>query len=269
MSLDDEVAQNFEDPGGGGEGEATPDQESPVEEQAPSSPRLIQVGAYSVPEEELQSLVEFQNWARANEDKMEAFGAYLRGEAEFVKPEPKEEEPPKVDWDVVDPNIRRAYEAQQAQLASMQERLASFEEPLNTIQQAQQNQAQLEAQQALDAASGKIQERFKLNDDELDQLADDAASLNIVPSLRAQGMAPQAALETALETAFWRDEKWRSRIIDEEIASRDANGRKARASAVTGTSGGNGVGLDSAPRNEQERRDAMAAEIAEALRGTP
>ena len=252
-----------EDPGGGEGGTVT---ESP---EAPPSPRLVQIGNLSVPEEELQSLLEFQNWARGNPDKMEAFGQYLRGEAQFIKERRAEPEEPKVDWSLVDPNIKAAYDAQAKTISELNERVQSFEEPLTYMQQEQMNRGRAEAQQAVDAAAGKIQERFKLNDDELDQLADEAEKLNIVPSLRAQGMAPQAALETALETAFWRDEKWRARVVDEEIASRGASDRKARASQVTGMSGGNGDGLSSRPANEQERRDAMASEIAEALRGTP
>src|SRR5262249_10856887 len=155
---------------------------------------------------------EFQNWARANTDKMDAFGQYLRGEAEFVVPE--KEKAPEIDWTVVDPNIRSAYEQQAARLEEMQSRIEAFEEPITAIQEQQASQFRNEVQVALDAATGKIQDRFKLNDDELDQLAEDAAKLNIVPSLRAQGMEPQAALETALETAFWSGDKWRQRVVD-------------------------------------------------------
>lgn len=244
----------------GGEGGSGTEPESP-------SPRFVQVGNLSVPEEEIVSLLEFQNWARGNPDKMEAFGQYLRGEAQFVLPEPEKQ--PQIDWSVVDPNIRSAYEQQQQRLEELQERMQSFEEPLTQIQEAQASQFRNEVQIALDAATGKIQDRFKLNDDELDQLADDAARLNIVPSLRAQGMEPQAALETALETAFWSGDRWRQRAIDEEIAARNGNDRRSRASQVTGTSGGGADGLPSVPRDEGERRKAMAAEIAEALRGTP
>jgi hypothetical protein len=249
-----------EETGGSGEGGDQPPEEPP-------SPRLVQVGNLSVPEDEVVSLLEFQNWARANPDKMEAFGQYLRGEAEFRVPEkPKQ---PEIDWTVVDPNIKSAYEQQAARLEELQSKIDAFEEPITQIQEQQASQFRNEVQVALDAATGKIQERFKLNDDELDQLAEDAAKLNIVPSLRSQGMEPQAALETALETAFWSGERWRTRVVDEEIAARNGNDRKSRASQITGVSGGNGEGLSSRPQNEGDRRAAMTAEIAEALRGTP
>jgi DNA-binding transcriptional MerR regulator len=253
---------------GGGEDQQQHQQQPPVAPSTPSpGPRLVQVGNVTLPEEEVLSLVEFQNWARSNPDKMEAFGEYLRGEAQFVKPERTKE--PEVDWDLVDPTVRTVYETQQRRLEELQNRVDQVEAPMSQIQQDIVARTRQEVQQALDAATGRIADRFKLSDDEVEQLAGEAAGLNIVPSLRAQGMPPQAALETALETAFWRDEKWRKKVVDEEISSRTAEGRKARASQVGGTHAGADNGLDSQPRDEGERRKAMASEIAEALRGTP
>jgi hypothetical protein len=198
---------------------------------------------------------------------MEAFGEYLRGEAQFVRPE--KEKAPDIDWDMVDPTVRTVYETQQKRLEELQSRVDQVEAPVSQIQQDIVARTRQEVAQALDAATGRIQERFKLSDDEIEDLAGSAAKLNIVPSLRAQGMEAQAALETALETAFWRDEKYRAKVVDEEISSRGAEGRKARASQVGGTHAGADNGLDSQPRDEGERRKAMASEIAEALRGTP
>lgn len=274
MSIDpNELEQQFAPEGAelgeGGEppAEPQPPPSPPEVEPEPEGPRLIQVGNMNVPEEDLVSLLEFQSWARSNPEKMDAFGRYLRGEAQFMVPE--QPKAPQVDWDMVDPNIKNAYDEQQKRLDELQNRLQSFEGPLEAMQQEQINRVRSEAQVAIDAATGKMMDRFKLSDDEIDQLADAAAKLNIVPSLRAQGMAPQAALETALETAFWSDEKWRSRVVDEELAARGAEGRKARASQVGGTHAGAGAGLDSSPTTDAEKRTAMAAEIAEALRGTP
>jgi hypothetical protein len=244
------------------------------EPSAPPSPRKISVRGQEIDEDDVASLLEFQQWAQSNPDKMQAFASYLRGEAQFVKGEPEPETPkaPEIDWDVVDPNVRAAYEAQQARLDALQEKVGEWEGPIQSIQQRQYAQAQQEANEALDAAASRIMDRFKLTDDEMDDLADEAARLNIVPGLRQQGMAPQAALETALETAFWRNEKYREKVIDEQVSSRSANGRREKAGKISGTSGAAGDGIGSAqpvPTNEAERRTAMAAEIAEALRGTP
>lgn len=280
MSSVDPVEQQFEATEQGAGGEQPPASDSiPTPEEpppAPPSPRKISVRGQEIDEDDVASLLEFQQWAQSNPEKMQAFAQYLRGEAQFVKGEAQREpEPPKepeIDWDVVDPNVRAAYEQQQARIEALQSKVGEIEQPLQSIQARQFEQAQKEANEALEAAAGKIMERFKLTDDEMDDLADEAARLNIVPGLRQQGMAPQAALETALETAFWRNEKWRSRVIDEQVSSRSANGRKEKAAKISGTSGAAGDGIGSAqpvPTDEAERRTAMAAEIAEALRGTP
>ncbi len=253
-------------------------EETPEEPEsgAPPSARKISVRGQEIDEDDVASLLEFQQWAQSNPDKMQAFASYLRGEAQFVKGEPEKEpepaKPPEIDWDLVDPNVRVAYEQQQARLDALQEKVGQFEEPIQTLQARQYAAQQAEATAALDAAANKIMDRFKLTEDEMDDLADEAARLNIVPGLRQQGMAPQAALETALETAFWRNEKYREKVIDEQVSSRSANGRRQKAAQISGTSGAAGDGIGSGetvPANETERRTAMAAEIAEALRGTP
>lgn len=281
MAATDPIEQQFE-----AAEEDAPEPQEPASDSIPTPgepepgasppPRKITVNGNEIDEDDVASLLEFQQWAQSNPDKMQAFASYLRGEAQFVRsdspPEPEAPKPPEIDWDVVDPNVRAAYEAQQARLDALQEKVGTFEEPIQTLQRRQYEAQQAEANQALDAAAGKIMERFKLTEDEMDDLADDAARLNIVPGLRQQGMAPQAALETALETAFWHNEKYREKVIDEQVSSRSANGRRQKAAQISGTSGAAGDGIGSAqpvPTDEGERRTAMAAEIAEALRGTP
>ena len=244
---------------------------------APPGPSMLSVRGQEVSEDDLASLLEFQSWAESNPDHMRAFAEYLRGEARFVKgepepPPPPEPQVPQIDWETVDPSVRQVYEAQHAELEALQERMSKFEEPLQSLQQHQYEAARAEAETALQAATGRISDRFKLNDDEMEDLAQEAAQLQIVPQLRAQGLSPEQAIETALETAFWRSEKWRARAVDEELASRTAGGRKANAAKVAGSSAATGDGIGSSqpiPQNEEDRRAAMAAEIAEALRGTP
>lgn len=282
--VEDEPTEEPEAP----EGEPAPDpegeQEPPVTEEPPA-PTTVRIGDRDVALEDLQALIEFQEWTSQNPEKMAAFGQYIRGEAEFVvrqereAPAPTPE--PQVDWDLVDPGLKQIYETQQAQLKEVTERLEGLQNPITAWQTQQAQEANRKAAEDIARATEIINEKFslELSDEEVDKLHQVTAQLQILPGLRQTIADPVEAVATALETAVWRTPEFRDKIVSSQVASarasERANDKRTLAGTIGGTSGSERSGVASGPSagetknlSKEERNAAMAAEIAEWQRGT-
>lgn len=270
---------------GAGEGTGTPEGEGG---EGATPPATLRVGDKDVPVEDLQALIEFQQWTQQNPDKMAAFGSYLRGEAEFVQrqqqaateqaAQQQATPPPEIDWDVIDPQVKAAYDQQQAQLAEMQQQFESVRNPIAAWQVQQQEQVQKEAAQQINDATDRLNEKLRLDlsPEEIDDLHTVTAKLNILPGLRQSIADPVEAVATALEMAVWQTPKFRDKLVAGQVASQRANEKREVAGRVSGTSGSERSGVSSGPSagdvskmDPNAKKAAMAAEIAESLRGTP
>lgn len=238
----------------------------------------VRIGNRDVPVEDIQALLEFQAWSQQNPDKMKAFGQYLQGEAEFVvkQQQQQEQEQPQIDWDLIDPQFKAVYEAQQKQLEELAAAVQQQQAPVQQWQQKQIEDAIRQADEQIAKATSQITEKFSLDltPEEIEDLHNSTAALNILPGLREAIADPVEATATALEMAIFRTPKFREKIIGQQVASERAKDKRHLASTVSGTSGSDRSGLESPSEGEvrkmspEDRNKAMAAEIAEHLRGT-
>lgn len=228
----------------------------------------VRVGDADYDQSELESLIEFQRWAQANQDRMAAFAAYLQGDADFVPkqggspapPQGTEGEPPDPYADIDDPAVK-------AKLQDYDQRFAK----VDTIWQQEQKRQLVEAESAVTTASDTIKDRYGLDDDTVRELQNEAAQLNIVPALRAQSGDMRTAVEKALDIAYWQNEEFRQGAIETEAFKQATEiERKARAGKITGTSGGTGRPdpANVKDMSEGDKRTAMANMIREAQTGT-
>lgn len=267
----------------GASGEGTPPPSPPSQEGTPP-PATVKVGDREVPLADLEALVEFQGWAAANPDKMQAFGSYLNGDAEFVLRKKEEEakaaeEAAKIDWDTVDPQIKAAWDQQQAQLAEVKQNLDQLQNPIQQWQQSQIEEVQRQANDSIAQATKLVTDKFALDltPQEVDELHKLTADLNILPGLRASIANPVEAVATALEMAVFRTDKYRAKIVDAQVVTQRANDKRQLAGTVTGSGGSERAGVESSAGDTSEadrkltpeqRQRAMAAEIAEYQKGT-
>lgn len=253
-------------PGGdpaGGQGGGAGDGGDPT---PPPGPAKVKIGDADYDEAELRALIEFQEWAQANQDKMQAFSGFLRGEADFV---PKGAgDPPKPEGD---PDPYAAIEDE-----GLRERLRTQEQQLEALRQTTNQQITAsslqEAERGINRAYDTIKERYGLDDEQVRELANATAQSGILPGIRATQPDPYEAALAALDTTIWRDPKWRDSVVEKEILRLDEHQRRQElAGAVGGSPGSVSREVPSdqevAKMSNQEKVDAMAAEVAHAMRG--
>ncbi len=252
--------------GDAGEGSPGSQEGSPGTPPPTPGPTKVKLGEDEYDEAELRALLEFQEWARANQDKMQAFGQFVQGEADFV---PKgASDPPKPEGDpdpydaIEDPDLR--------------ERLRTQEQQLEALRQSQNQQVTAaslqEAERGINRAFDTIKERYGLDDEQVQELANSTAQSGILPGIRSTQPDPYEAALLALDTTLWRDPKWRDKTLESEITRLSAHEqRQALAGAVGGSPGAGSREVPSdqevAKMSPQEKVDAMAAEVAHAMRG--
>lgn len=244
--------------GGGAEGEGVV--------APPSGPAKLKVGETEYDQAEIESLIEFQQWAQANQDKMQAFGQYLNGEADFTpkstetKPEGTPEDPYAA---IEDETLRERLRTQEAALESLRQTQAS-QVTASSLQ---------EAERAINGAYDTIRERYGLDENEIKELATATAQSGILPGIRSTEPDPQVAATKALDATYWMDQKYRNKAVENEILRLDSHQqRQALAGAVGGSSGSVSREVPSdqevAKMSQSEKLTAMAAEVASSMRGT-
>lgn len=240
--------------------EVEPPAEEPETETPPAEPQFVDVAGKQLRVDEAQALVEFYEWARQHPDAMAGVNGYLSGAYDLVprgqeQPPPGAPAPEDEDWEDVDPVIRKKFEE-----------LEALRTDLDRFQQAQY-QAQIAQERAnLEAGKERFNQKFGLDETQMQALETETAQLGILPSLIAKHNGDKiTAVEEALETAYWRSPEFRAREFErqQEVAKKDT-ARKTKASKLAGSSG-------SVPRNQanpstpEQRRESMIAEIAEAM----
>lgn len=190
--------------------------------------------------------------------------------AQQVTVPPAETPPPDLDLD--DPAVKHLYDqsvAQARELQALNERLSNHDDFLN--RQRQETSASL-----VNRAKASFQQRMELDDVQMGRLEQIAAGLQILPAL-AQGFNPStgqyespdtlAAVERALEVAYWTQPETREREFQRQVSQRATdNKRKQKLAAVSGNSGSVPRSLP-APQTQEGRRQAMIQEVATAMSG--
>lgn len=250
------------DPAGPGSGAGDPGGQAP-----PPGPAKVKVGEDEFDEAELRSLIEFQQWAQANQDKMQAFGTYLRGDADFVTkagagdpPSPEGEADPYAA--IEDEGLRERLRTQEQQLEALRQ---------TTNQQITASSLQ-EAERGINRAYDAIKERYGLDDDQVKELANATAQSGILPGIRATQPDPYEAALAALDTTIWRDEKWRNSVVEKEILRIDEHQKRQQLAGAVGGSPGSVSrevvsDADIKKMSPQDKIEAMAQEVAASMRG--
>lgn len=280
----DERFRQHEEPGEPGEGDTpsgAPDDGQENPDAGPPGDQdegFITVNGQQLPVQDIEALLEFQAWARQNPQHMQAFGAYLEGQAEFV-PKGQEQEEPKPkqddeDWEDLDPATKKQIESLREREAELERKIQEIQQPLAAMQQQSYADQVAHATKVVNEVKQQFQEQWGLSDEEVNALEREATQAQILPAIRQQEPDLHKAVAATLETAFWRNPNYRQKAMDVELTrSGAAEQRKALASRVSGAGGSTdrGVGFSKGvdQMSEQERRDAMVAEIEESLRGTP
>lgn len=154
--------------------------------------------------------------------------------------------------------------ATQAQLTEALDKISSHESQIT-----QQNAATTTS--IINRATISFQKDHSLTNEQMEKIQTTAANLQILPALMSpvdpmSGMPrkvdPLAAVEQALETAYWQLPEFREQEIESRLKQqKDDTTRKGKLTALGGSSGSTPK-MPNAPTNEQERRQAMIAEVA-------
>lgn len=176
------------------------------------------------------------------------------------------------DVDLDDPTIKFLYDAHQQTAAQLAQVTGVLQQTLAANERA--------ARETSDSLYRQASETFRdahgLTDDDVQILAKTAAGLNILPALMSgidpvtqlpSRADPLAAINRALEIAYFATPEYRDRAIVDETARQAARDTKRRKLAAVGGNSGSVARSTPAPTTEQGRRDAMLREVGEMMTG--
>lgn len=113
----------------------------------------------------------------------------------------------------------------------------------------------------------QFQSQHNLSTEEMTTLRQRAGQLGIVSNLMQQGRPATEAFQQALEITYWSTPEYRTRDLSSNMeANNQARKRKAKAASISG-SAGSAPRTAPKPKTEQEKREAMVAEIADKWQG--
>lgn len=222
---------------------------------------LIELAGERLTKEQVEGLVDFYRWAKANPEGLAQFDAYLQGQYELVprgylaarqatsQQSPRAEEDP---FEGLDPKLA-------ATLSQMQSRL-------DQVAQMNAQQQVVSYAKGVETAAARVKERYGLEDEDMERLTLHTARLQILPALMRQTGDAATAAEQAMELAYWQIPEFRDRELARRSQSTlEQQKRAMKASRLSGSSGSaprNG----STPRTREERMAAMTQEIAQLMR---
>jgi hypothetical protein len=244
--------------------------------QSTPEPEKVNVLGRELLRDEAEALLEFLDWARANPEYLAAFDSYLAGEAELVpRGQKPPAQPPATSASAPPaPELATSQPAPSAngkaaplaagtetdELTELRRQVAEMRQHFATQQMAAARAAVLEGQQ-------RFAKQWGLTDQEIEDLSNVAARLGVVAQLAQQTGDMTTAVERALELAMWSEPAWRERALRAQEASEAAERERQRKASSLAGSAATISGSMNAPQTPEARREAMVAEIAEALRG--
>lgn len=260
-----------------GEGEAAsapPPLTSPSE--PPPSDSIDLGDGRVIPRAQLEAFAQFDDLVRSNPELGKRISELLQGgvDGPLTPQGPQSSTPPALpELDPVyldDPAIKSLYDFAQ----STSDRLAQYDQRLSSLDNVVNIQVEAENNAIIERVTTSFQEKYNLNSTEIKSVSDLAGSLNILPGL-LNGKDPQsglpvnrdrsAAVERALEIAYWQHpdlrEKEYSRRLDQRVA--DAK-RKQKLAGVSGSSG-SVPRSQPVPTNPQDMQRAAVRELAEMM----
>ncbi len=261
--------QDLSSGGEGGEGSGSAGSVEPEPTTLPDNEWSWDDG-FKLTKDQARYYAELEAYLYANPAAAETIKNALQAQQQ-VKPEEKpkpEPAAPAIELDeFTDPAVKTLYEKLQQQ----EQELAQLRESTTGISDYVSVQQQQTAESLMNRATTSFKDQHSLSDDEMSRLTEITARLNILPSLMSpvdpisgqpRKVDPLAAIEEALNTAYWQIPEFRDRAISQEIEANNRDRqRKQKLSSLQGSSGS--VPREQpVPTTEHERRQAMIAEVA-------
>jgi hypothetical protein len=193
--------------------------------------------------------------------------AVAESPAPSTPPEPPEE------LDLSDPVVKTLWDTHQAtlqQIAQLQELITRHDVQLTT-------QTEATSAALVERAVSSYKKERNLNDDQMNKVRQIAASMNIVDSLvqtvdPITGILskpnPLAAVEKALDIAYWSIPEFREQEITRQFNERVAEDEKKRKLSSLGGSSGSTPREQPTPVTKEDIKKAMTREVAEHM-GVP
>lgn len=224
---------------------------------------------YSLTKQQARSYAELEAFLYANPEKAQTLANFLNNNDQVPQAPDKPSE--ELDLEsIIDPEVKAIALENRRMLAEL-EQLKTQQSGLNEYVNVQQEQT---ATSLMNRATTSFKDQHKLSDEEMGRLSEVTARLNILPSLmnpvdpisgQVRKVDPLAAIEEALETAYWQIPEFRTRAISNEVEAQTAN--KVRKSKLSSLQGGSGSIPREQPvsQTQQGRREQMIAEVAQMI----
>lgn len=277
------------------ETETAPETETSETETLPPSsetpPEIYRVGDREIPADEMQRAVQVFDWARSlTPAQSDAIDALFSGQYQLV-PVGGDVSSPAGAPSGGDPNSAGSPPSpSQSPSSTTDEEWDDLPESFRTrFQEMQQrvdalSQGDMQARQAqvvdqLSAGSNTFRDRHGISEEQVGEIQSQLARLGTMPGfVQAAGGDYSRAMEMALESVYWTDDRYRSAEIErraaeqveaERVRARGDADRKRKAGSLSGSSGS--VSRDAKPpQTPADRRAAMTREVAEVMnRGVP
>lgn len=180
---------------------------------------------------------------------------------------PVQAPPPEIPIDLSDPATKWFYDQQQLALSQVTALRQELDQRTGSIAQVLQTRQAQENSAIIDRVKSDFAAARNLTPDELKQLDLEAARLQIFPALMNQGLDMYTAAEKALDTAYWSNDLFRQRAINTQTEQSRADTTRKRKLAAVGGNSGSSPRQAPVPKNDEERRQAMIAEVAQLMAG--
>lgn len=242
--------------------------------------------ALRITREQAQAYAEFEAFLAANPELSQAIAGTVTGTHKFVPAETPAPEAsaagttPTTDWstppdalDMDDPVQKAVWD----RMVETRQMLDAAQAELQQHRAVIQSQSDQSAASVVNRAVSSFQEANKLTDEDMTEIQQVAARLNVVPSLMnpvdpitglPRQVDPLKALESAFDLARWQIPRLREQELAQvQAETRQNNNRKAKLSSLGGSSGSVPRQQNQVPSNPTERRQAMLSEMAQMLQG--
>ncbi len=258
----DETPDGEDGADGAGEGPSEGEQPTPTPSEEPPADE-VQILDRTYSTDDAKALVEFYDWVKSNPQQAIAIDSYLKGQATFTPVEapgtPAQPAPaaPAVDEEIFE-DLPEVVKQKLTQVDTLQQRIDALDQERAIAHQS-------EVQGAIARGSASFKDRYSLTDDEITELQQIGAGLNVLQGLAAQKGDLVSAVEETLEMAYWRTEKFRDVAVSKYAEQQAADTkRQAKASSLSGGSGSVPRTPKAASTNE-DRRLGMVAAITQAM----
>jgi hypothetical protein len=261
-----------------------PDLDQPAAEPATEEPQTApEVPPSSTPPES----IDFGDGLKLDREQARIyaeFHQFLQDNPEFaevsrdawIKVQKDKEEPPTPivpeELDLDDPNVKFLWD----QLQSTRQDLDAALQRITSSEAVISTQAQATTESLVNRAVASFQKQHDLSPDQMNQIRGVASRLEVLPSLmapvdpitgQARKVDPLAAIESALDTAYWSMPEYRDAELERLTEQRAADDKRKRNLSSLGGSSGSVPRTPPKPQTKEELRQAMVAEITEAMFG--